>query len=111
MARRNRPAALMPDPRAPVSTLVVGLLALALLASALALVSAQYRARVLFAELELAQQDAKAFEADGARLRSDLFRAGQPATVEAQARRLGMRPIAPDRIVVLTPPPAKEAAR
>jgi cell division protein FtsL len=56
---------------------------------------------VRFAELEVAQQDGKTLESDGARLRSDRDRASQPAMVEAAARRLGMRPIAPDRIVNL----------
>jgi cell division protein FtsL len=80
-----------------------------LVASALALVTSQYRAREYFAELEVAQQEAKSLEAEGARLRSDLGRAAQPATVEAVARRFGMRAIAPDRIVLL-PVPAPDAA-
>jgi cell division protein FtsL len=74
-----------------------------LLASALALVVSQYRSRVLFAELEQAQQDAKNLDAEGARLRSDLGHAAQPATVEAAARHLGMRAISPDRVVLLPP--------
>lgn len=80
---------------------VTVLLALLLVASALALVTSQYRARELFADIEVAQQEAKSLDADAARLRSDLGRAAQPATVEAVARRLGMRAIAPDRIVLL----------
>ncbi len=81
--------------------LAVPAFAALLVACALALVTGQYRARQLFAELEVAQQDGKALTAEGARLRSDLGRAAQPATVEAVARRLGMRAINPDRIVML----------
>jgi len=72
-----------------------------LVASSLALVTSQYRSRELFAELEIAQQETKSLDAEGSRLRSDLGRASQPATVEAVARRLGMRPINPDRTVML----------
>lgn len=72
-----------------------------LVVCALALVTSQYRARQLFAELEVAQQEAKALDADGSRLRSELGRASQPAIVEAVARRLGMRAINPDRITML----------
>jgi|GEM_PF-2066520 len=81
--------------------LACAVLALLLVASALALVTSQYRARERFAELEVAQQEGKTLESDGARLRSDRDRASQPAIVEAAARRLGMRAIAPDRIVRL----------
>jgi cell division protein FtsL len=88
---------------------VVVLLALLLVCSALALVTSQYRAREMFANLEVAQQESKTLESDGARLRSDLGRSGQPATVEAVARRLGMRAINPDRIVMLpTPAPGND---
>ena len=98
---------------------LAALLAALLVSSALALVTSQYRARELFAELEVAQQETKTLEADGARLRSDLGQAAQPATVEAGARRLGMHGINPDRIVMLpvrapspalTPPTAMSAA-
>ena len=84
---------------------------------ALALVTSQYRARELFAELEVSQQDAKALDAEGSRLRSELGRASQPAIVETAARRLGLRPISPDRIVILpssaasVPPPADPQAK
>jgi cell division protein FtsL len=77
------------------------LLAALLVAAALALVISQYRSRQLFAEIELAQQESKTLTAEGARLRADLGHAAQPATVEAVARRLGMRPINPDRVVML----------
>ncbi len=84
-----------------MSRLAALVLSVLLVASALALVTSQYRSRQLFAELELAQQEAKALNSEGARLRSDLGRASQPATVEAVARRLGMHAIRPDRIVIL----------
>lgn len=80
---------------------LAALLAALLVACSLALVISQYRSRQLFAELELAQQESKALTADGARLRADLGRAAQPATVEAVAKRLGMRAINPDRVVML----------
>ncbi len=84
-------------------------LSLLLIVSALALVTSQYRAREFFAELEVSQQEAKSLEAEGSRLRSDLGRASQPAIVEATARRLGMRAINPDRIIILpTSAPEKE---
>lgn len=97
---------------------LAGALTTALFVCALALVTSQYRARERFAELEVAQQETKALEAEGARLRSDLGRVAQPAIVESVARRLGMRAIDPDRIVALpvappavagTPPPASTA--
>jgi cell division protein FtsL len=81
----------------------------ALFACALALVTSQYRARERFAELEVAQQETKTLEAEGARLRSDLGRVAQPAIVEAVARRLGMRPIDPDHIVALSVAPPSMA--
>ncbi len=83
---------------------LAALLAALLVACSLALVISQYRSRQLFAELELAQQESKALTADGARLRADLGRAAQPATVEAVAKRLGMRAINPDRVVMLPAP-------
>jgi len=76
-------------------------LSLLLVICALALVTSQYRAREFFAELEVLQQEAKSLEAEGSRLRSDLGRASQPAIVEAAARRLGMRAINPERIIIL----------
>jgi len=72
-----------------------------LVVCALALVTSQYRARELFAELDLAQQETKSLNAEASRLLSDLGRASQPATVEAVARRLGMRAVNPDQIVML----------
>jgi len=69
------------------------LLGLVLVASAFGLVTAQYRTRTLFIELDRAQQRTAALEADGNRLRVEQARNAQPAAVEAAARRLGLRPI------------------
>jgi cell division protein FtsL len=88
---------------------LAAVLAAALVAAALALVVSQYRTRQLFAEIELGQQESKTLTAEGARLRADLGHAAQPAMVEAVARRLGMRPINPDRVVMLPPPVAAAA--
>jgi len=101
------PAALSPAWSFALSSTLAALSAALLVAAALALVISQYRSRQLFAELEVAQQESKALTAEGARLRADLGRAAQPATVEAVARRLGMRVINPDRVVML---PATGAA-
>jgi cell division protein FtsL len=81
--------------------LIVALLAAALMACALSLVTSQHRERELFADLEAAQQVARQSEAEGNRLRIELGSASQPAAVEAAARQLGMRPIDPDHTVLL----------
>jgi len=108
MSRRTRrpasaalAAALPRAPAGALSSALAALLAALLVAAALALVISQYRSRQLFAEIELAQQESKSLIAEGARLRAELGRAAQPATVEAVARRLGMRAINPDHVVVL----------
>lgn len=80
---------------------VLLLVAALLVASGLATVTAQHRARSLFVDLERAQQQAKALEAEGNRLRVELGRASQPATVEAAARELGLRPVEGARTVFL----------
>jgi cell division protein FtsL len=96
-----------PAKAAPVlSAALLALPAALLVAAALSLVISQYRSRMLFAELELAQQESKTLTADGVRLRADLGRAAQPAMVEAVARRLGMRAIDPARVVMLPAPGA-----
>ncbi|GAB4479175.1 MAG: hypothetical protein OHK0044_26540 [Burkholderiaceae bacterium] len=77
-----------------------------LVASGLSVVTAQHLARSLFIDLERAQQQAKALEAEGNRLRVELGRAAQPAAVEAAARALGLRPVDAARTVFL---PAVEA--
>jgi cell division protein FtsL len=88
---------------------IVAVLAALLMASALSLITAQHRARDLFADLEAAQQLARTSEAEGNRLRIELGRASQPAAIEAAARQLGMRPIDPDHTALL--PPAARATR
>lgn len=88
------------------------LLACLLVASAFGLVTAQYRTRSLFVELERAQQRATALEAQGNRLRVEQARGAQPAAVEAAARRLGLRPIEPAQTVFLPAPvPAAGSAK
>lgn len=73
--------------------LLIPLLGVLLVASAFALVTAQYRTRTLFVELDRAQQRATALEADGNRWRVEQARNAQPAAVESAARRLGLKPI------------------
>jgi cell division protein FtsL len=87
---------------------LVALMAAGLMSSALALVTAQHRARELFADLEVAQQLTRQNEAEGNRLRIELGRASQPATIEALARQIGMRPIDPGHTALL-PPAARPA--
>jgi len=95
------------------TTLAVGAVALTMLlfVSMIAKVTATYRGRGLFAELEFAQQTAKGLEAEGNRLRIELGRVAQPATIEASARAMGMRPATPDRTVLLPAPPSTGSAR
>ena len=71
----------------------VVLLTAAVVGCALALITAQYRARNLFARLETEQQTAQQLDAEANRLRVDLGRAAQPAAVEAAALALGLRRI------------------
>jgi len=89
---------------------IAAFLAALLMASALALITAQHRARGLFAELEMTQQQTAQDEAESNRLRIDLGRASQPAAVEAAARQMGMRPIDADRTALLPPAPAPGTA-
>lgn len=87
------------------------MIAALLVASGLAAVTAQHRARSLFVDLERAQQQAKALEAEGNRLRVELGRASQPATVEAAARALGLLPVDAARTVFLPAAPDAAAAQ
>ena len=87
---------------------IVGVLAAFLMVSAMSLVTSQHRARDLFADLEAAQQLGRQTVAEASRLRIELGRAGQPATIEAAARQLGMRPIDPEHTALL-PPAARPA--
>jgi cell division protein FtsL len=83
------------------SRAMAAVLAVLLMASALALVTSQYRARGLFAELDVAQQQAAQGELESNRLRLELGRATQPAAIEAAARQLGLRPIDADHMALL----------
>ena len=88
---------------------LIMLLALALFGSALALVTAQHRARSYFVDLERAQQQARQLDIDHDRLKIELARLSQPAYVEAEARRLGMKPVDASRTVYLNVPAASAA--
>ena len=85
---------------------LVLLLGVLLFASSMGLITAQHRARGVFVELERAQATSKSLEAEGDRLRIELGRNAQPASVEWVARRLGLQPIEPAHVVYL-PQPAR----
>ncbi|HUL63413.1 MAG TPA: cell division protein FtsL [Burkholderiaceae bacterium] len=76
-----------------MSRAVIVLLGILIMLSAFGIVTAQYRTRSLFVEVERAQQRTAALEAEGNRLRVEQARNAQPAAVEAAARRLGLKPI------------------
>ena len=89
---------------------LVVLLALALFLSALSLVTAQHRSRSLFIDVERAQQQARQLDIDYDRLKIELARLSQPAYIETEARRLGMKPVDGSRTVFLNLPAASAAA-
>jgi cell division protein FtsL len=70
----------------------VALLALLLVAACLLLVTSQHRARGLFVDLGRLQTRAADLEVEGNRLRIELGKAAQPASVATAARNLGLRP-------------------
>jgi cell division protein FtsL len=76
-----------------MSRAVIVLLGILIMLSAFGIVTAQYRTRSLFVEVERAQQRTAALEAEGNRLRVEQARNAQPAAVETAARRLGLKPI------------------
>jgi len=86
---------------------LIVLIGIALFASALSLITAQHRSRSLFIDLERAQVDAKRLDVDHDRLRIDQSRLSQPAYVESEARKIGMKPIDSSRTVFLTLPVAE----
>lgn len=90
-----------------------GVIALAagLVACSLSLITAQYRARGLFVELERAQQSAQQLEAERNRLRVELGRISQPASVEAAARQLGLHPVDGAHTAFLPQPPRAEETK
>lgn len=90
--------------------LAVGVLAALLVAAALSLITAQHRARGLFVDLERAQQQGRLLEAEGDRLRIELGRVAQPASVEPAARQLGLKPVDGKAVVFLPAVPALGAA-
>lgn len=81
--------------------LLVGLL---LFVSALSLVTAQHRSRSLFIDLERAQLDAKRLDVEHDRLRIEQARLSQPAYVETEARKIGLKPIDAGRTIFLNLP-------
>ena len=80
------------------------LLALLLFVSALSLVTAQHRARSLFIDLQRAQLDAKRLDVEHDRLRIEQSRLSQPAYVESEARKLGLKQVDASRTVYLNLP-------
>lgn len=88
---------------------VIGAAAL-LFAAALSLVTAQHRARSLFVDVERAQQAAAQLEIDFDRAKIELAKMAQPAYVETEARRLGLRPIDAAKTIYLNVPTASAAA-
>ncbi|MEP6608813.1 MAG: cell division protein FtsL [Burkholderiaceae bacterium] len=83
------------------------LLGLLLFASALALVTAQHRSRSLFIDLERSQLDGKRLDVEFERLRIEQARLSQPAHVESEARKIGLKPIDASRTVFLNLPAAE----
>lgn len=75
--------------------------AMALVACALALVTAQQQARNAFIDLERARGQHRQLLAQGDRLRIELERLAQPSAIEAAARRMGLRALDPARTVLL----------
>lgn len=97
--------------RAP-SVWVILALVTALVACSLSLITSQHRARGMFVELERAQQLAQRLEAEGNRLRVELGRVSQPASVESAARQFGLRPVDSGRTVFMPAPlPRAEAVK
>jgi cell division protein FtsL len=80
------------------------LLTIMLVGCALSVVSAQYKARSLFIELERAQSAARQLDVDWAQLQLDQSTLGKNARIEELARRdLGMTPLTAARTQYLTP--------
>ena len=74
-----------------------------LVACALLLVNAQYRARNLFIELERAQQKTRQLDIEWSQLQLDQSTLGKHARIESNARRdLNMVPLTPARTQYIT---------
>ncbi|MEB2320636.1 MAG: cell division protein FtsL [Pseudomonadota bacterium] len=94
------------------SSMLNVLLALALVVSALALVTTQYRARKAFVGLEIARGQADDLVARQRRLEADLARAAQPAMIDKKARKiLDMESLPAERTLYLTLRAGEGAAR
>ncbi|MBO9536816.1 cell division protein FtsL [Herbaspirillum sp.] len=79
------------------------LLTILLVGCALSVVSAQYKARSLFIELERSQTAARQLDVDWAQLQLDQSTLGKNARIEELARRdLGMVPLTAARTQYLT---------
>jgi cell division protein FtsL len=79
------------------------LLAFALVGCGLSVVTAQYRARHLFIDLESLQQQARQLDIDWAQLQLDQSTLGKNARIEQIARTdLNMTPLTPARTQYLT---------
>jgi cell division protein FtsL len=87
----------------------VALLALLLVVACLLLVTSQHRARGLFVEFGRMQAQAAELQAEGNRLRIELGKAAQPASVASAARSLGLRP-ADSRQTVFLPSSSLDVA-
>jgi cell division protein FtsL len=86
-----------------MNTKVNLLLVAVLVACALSLVNAQYRARHLFSDLEVMQQQARQLDIDWAQLQLDQSTLGKNARIEQIARTdLNMTPLTPARTQYLT---------
>ncbi|HEX7651084.1 MAG TPA: cell division protein FtsL [Noviherbaspirillum sp.] len=83
---------------------ISAILTIALVACALSLVNAQYKARRLFIELDRSESAARQLDIEWAQLQLDQSTLGKHARIEASARRnLSMVPVTPDRTQYLTP--------
>lgn len=96
--------------RAVSHAAAIVVLALVLVLACLSLVTSQHRSRGLFVEFGRLQLQAKDLEADGNRLRIELGKAAQPASVAAAARNLGLRPTEGKQTVFLPRPAPGELA-
>ncbi len=86
---------------------LIALIGVLLFASALSLITAQHRSRSLFIDLERVQIDARRLDVDYDRLRIDQSRLSQPAYVESEARKIGLKSIDASRTVFLNLPAAE----
>ncbi len=82
--------------------LLIAVLGLGVVASAVAVVHAKYRSRVLFAELRQLQREADGLDIEWKALLIEHGAWGAPHRIEVEARkRLNMRPPRADEIVVI----------